>query len=141
MHGPAVCRRFRRHSSNRCDSGRQFANGYRLPHLLCRQPACGGVGHVHDFHHLPGRLDMTSRRAIYAAALLILVLAPGLLTAQSPAERFWPQWRGPFATGVSRTATPPVEWSETKNVRWKVPIPGRSSSTPVIWGDRIFLLT
>jgi hypothetical protein len=82
------------------------------------------------------------RRVMLAAALVILVLAPGgLLTAQQPADRFWPQWRGPFATGVSRTATPPVEWSETKNVRWKVPIPGRSSSTPVIWGDRIFLLT
>ena len=85
---------------------------------------------------------MTPRRALYAAALLIFVLTPGgLLTAQASADRFWPQWRGPFATGVSRTATPAVEWSETKNVRWKVPIPGRSSSTPVIWGDRIFLLT
>ena len=44
-------------------------------------------------------------------------------------------------TGVSRTATPPVEWSETKNIKWKVEIPGRGSSSPVVWGDRIFLLT
>ena len=76
------------------------------------------------------------------AALLVIWLVPaGSLNAQHAADRFWPQWRGPFATGVSRTATPPIEWSETKNVRWKVPIPGRSSSTPVVWGDRIFLLT
>jgi outer membrane protein assembly factor BamB len=57
------------------------------------------------------------------------------------AERFWPQWRGPYATGVSRTARPPVQWSETTNIRWKREIPGRGSSSPVVWGDRIFLVS
>src|SRR6186997_2955072 len=61
--------------------------------------------------------------------------------AQQNADRFWPQWRGPQMTGVSRTATPPSEWNETKNIRWKVEIPGRGSSTPVVWGDRLYLLT
>src|SRR5882672_3318955 len=76
-----------------------------------------------------------------AAALLAWWLTPAL-TAQSPAaDRFWPQWRGPYATGVSRSADPPLEWSETKNVRWKVEIPGRGSASPVVWGDRLFLLT
>src|SRR6187455_2318958 len=85
---------------------------------------------------------MNPRCALHAAALLGLVLsAGGLLTAQQSADRFWPQWRGPFATGVSRTATPPTEWSETKNVRWKVEIAGRGSSSPVIWGDRMFVLS
>jgi outer membrane protein assembly factor BamB len=51
----------------------------------------------------------------------------------------WPQWRGPLATGVAPHADPPVEWSETKNVRWKVALPGKGHSTPAIWGDRIFL--
>jgi outer membrane protein assembly factor BamB len=67
-------------------------------------------------------------------------------TRQSPegttaGHRFWPQWRGPFATGVSGSASPPAEWSETKNIRWKVEIPGRGSSSPVIWGDRMFVLS
>ena len=53
----------------------------------------------------------------------------------------WGQWRGPLATGVGPKADPPVEWSETKNVRWKVEVPGRGSGTPVVWGDRVFLLT
>jgi hypothetical protein len=57
------------------------------------------------------------------------------------ALQYWPEWRGPLMNGVAPKATPPVEWSETKNVRWKVPIPGKGSSTPVIWGDRIYLLT
>jgi outer membrane protein assembly factor BamB len=50
-------------------------------------------------------------------------------------------WRGPLGTGVAPTADPPIEWSETKNIKWKVEIPGRGSASPVIWGDRIFLLT
>jgi len=57
------------------------------------------------------------------------------------ASRNWHQWRGPHATGVSQTASPPLEWSETKNVRWKVEIPGRGSSSPVVWGDRLFVMT
>lgn len=57
------------------------------------------------------------------------------------ARRNWPQWRGPLATGVAPEADPPLEWSETKNVKWKVAIPGAASSTPVVWGDRVFVLT
>lgn len=78
--------------------------------------------------------------------VLTAVAAAGLL-ASSPAaqgtdaDRFWPQWRGPDMTGVSRHADPPVEWSETRNIRWKTEIPGRGSASPVIWGDRVFLLT
>ena len=62
--------------------------------------------------------------------------------AQSPdADRFWGQWRGPAATGVARFGDPPTEWSETRNIRWKVEIPGRGAASPIVWGDKIFLLT
>lgn len=53
----------------------------------------------------------------------------------------WPAWRGPDATGVSSTAKPPLEWGETKNIRWKVEIPGRGSASPIVWRDRVFVLT
>ncbi|NQT41460.1 MAG: PQQ-like beta-propeller repeat protein [Planctomycetes bacterium] len=53
----------------------------------------------------------------------------------------WHQWRGPEANGVSKTATPPIEWGEGKNIRWKVPIDGNGNSTPIIWGNKVFLLT
>jgi len=56
-------------------------------------------------------------------------------------DQFWPQWRGPRGTGVAPTADPPVEWSETKNLRWKIALPGKGHSTPVIWGNRIFVTT
>ena len=56
-------------------------------------------------------------------------------------EEHWPQWRGPLATGEAPTGDPPVRWSESEGVRWKVEIPGRGHSTPIVWGDRIFLTT
>src|SRR5688572_10308950 len=80
-------------------------------------------------------------RILIAAALAALVLSPALASEQSPADRHWGQWRGPHWTGVSKTANPPTEWGETKNVRWKVRVPGRGSATPVVWGDRLYLLT
>lgn len=52
----------------------------------------------------------------------------------------WWQWRGPLANGVSLEADPPVEWSETKNVRWKVPLPGRGHSSPIVSGDRVYIM-
>jgi outer membrane protein assembly factor BamB len=61
--------------------------------------------------------------------------------AGTDAQRYWPQWRGPLMTGVAPQAKPPTEWSETRNVRWKVEIPGKGSATPVVWGDRIYVLT
>jgi outer membrane protein assembly factor BamB len=88
---------------------------------------------------------MTHARAAAGAAIAGF-FALALLTSvpaaqQSDVERYWHQWRGPYATGVSRTANPPLEWSETTNIRWKVEIPGRGSASPVVWGDRLFLLT
>jgi outer membrane protein assembly factor BamB len=78
-----------------------------------------------------------------AASLTAFALFCMTTSAQtnSPAERFWGQWRGPASTGVSKTADPPLEWSETKNIRWKVEIPGRGSGSPVVWGDRVYLMT
>jgi outer membrane protein assembly factor BamB len=53
----------------------------------------------------------------------------------------WHQWRGPEATGVAPQADPPIRWDENTNVKWKVAIPGRGSSTPIVWGDQVFVLT
>jgi outer membrane protein assembly factor BamB len=53
----------------------------------------------------------------------------------------WHHWRGPEASGVSKTATPPITWGEGQNIRWKVAIDGNGSSTPIIWENKVFLLT
>src|SRR4029079_2271800 len=119
----------------------------------------------------PGKRGRAARRVLVRAAFFLIapiVLVVALRAASDPAtaarrsavdatgdlprqsatsaiaataERFWPQWRGPHATGVSKHANPPTEWSETKNIRWKVEIPCRGSSSPVIWGDRLYVLS
>jgi outer membrane protein assembly factor BamB len=55
------------------------------------------------------------------------------------AQDFWPQWRGPLGTGVAPNARPPVEWSDTEHIRWKTALPGKGHSTPIVWGERVFL--
>ncbi|MBI4326424.1 MAG: PQQ-binding-like beta-propeller repeat protein [Chloroflexi bacterium] len=57
------------------------------------------------------------------------------------ASHYWPQWRGPLGTGVAPHANPPVEWSESQNIRWKRELPGKGHSTPVVWGERVFVTT
>jgi outer membrane protein assembly factor BamB len=53
----------------------------------------------------------------------------------------WPQWRGPSSQGISEEKNLPTEWSGTKNIQWKTPIPGRGHSSPIVWDNRIFLTT
>ncbi len=69
-----------------------------------------------------------------------LVLASSVTAAVS-ADPNWSRWRGPRMNGVAPDADPPVEWSETENVVWKVRLPGHGSSTPILWGDRLYVLT
>ncbi len=79
------------------------------------------------------------QRTLWALCLLLLVSSK-LAVCDGPAEN-WHQWRGPLANGVSPTANPPTTWSEEKNVKWKVEIDGQGTSTPIVWNDRVFLLT
>ncbi len=65
-----------------------------------------------------------------------LLLSFALFTAQDD----WPQWRGLNNDGMAR-GDAPHEWNDTKNIAWRVAIPGRGNSSPVIWGDKIFLTT
>lgn len=53
----------------------------------------------------------------------------------------WPRFRGPEGTGVAANATFPDTWSATENVEWKTDIPGRGWSSPIVWGDKLFLTT
>jgi len=73
----------------------------------------------------------------YLFALGILVTMIIGLQAEETAN--WPQFRGPGARGVAKGKGLPTTWSTTENVKWCVPVPGRGWSSPVIWGDKVFL--
>ncbi len=97
----------------------------------------------------------------FAASLLFLVIATPTLPSPwaSPAglrpavallspralalaeDSNWPQWRGPGSNGVSTETGLPMYWTETENILWKTEIEGRSHSSPIVWGNRVFVTT
>ena len=82
-------------------------------------------------------------KMIATVILGLFVISAGLWAAEesNEAEKYWPAWRGPNATGVAPHADPPIEWSETVNIRWKLEIPGKGHSSPIVWGDTVFVTT
>jgi len=62
----------------------------------------------------------------------------GLIALSAHAQN-WPGWRGPTADGVTPEKNFPIKWSASDNIAWKTPIPGRGHSSPVVWGDRVFV--
>ena len=71
------------------------------------------------------------------------LLMVGLLVIPVAAQQNWPSFRGPSGSGIAEGFPAPVSWDMEKaeNIRWKTPIPGLGHSSPVIWGDRIFVTT
>src|SRR5262245_35006879 len=55
--------------------------------------------------------------------------------------KYWARWRGPSGQGLANGTGYPDTWSATQNVAWKVPVPGSGNSSPIVWGDRIFMTT
>src|SRR5688572_26949867 len=70
--------------------------------------------------------------------LLVLIFVVCAATLGSSTDN-WPHWRGPLHNGVSDETNVPLKWSTTANVHWKLALPGRSGSTPIVWSDRIFV--
>ena len=74
---------------------------------------------------------------------LMMTLVLGLLCGDFLAAENWPGWRGPRGDGTSIEKGVPTEWdgASGKNIRWKVPIPGKGHASPIIWKDRIFVVS
>lgn len=79
---------------------------------------------------------LTGRTWIAGYSLAVAILGAHGVFAEAAQ---WPAWRGADGSGVAAGGNPPTRWSETENVKWKTALPGDGQSTPVIWGDKIFL--
>ncbi len=83
---------------------------------------------------------MQFKVALLALSFFLANLPAAIAQQPTPAALGnWPQWRGPLLTGVAPQGNPPSEWSEDKNVKWKIDMPGESTGTPIVWGEQIFL--
>ena len=78
------------------------------------------------------------RDGISMRGVFMIWLFLGLVTAPIHAQH-WPQWRGSTANGVSESATAPTHWSDTEHILWQTELAGSGTSSPVVWGDRVFV--
>ena len=69
----------------------------------------------------------------------LISLAPLPASAFEKIQENWPAWRGPQANGVAPGGSYPTTWSETSHIRWKIELPGPGSSTPIVWGNQLFV--
>ena len=78
----------------------------------------------------------------YASALLPVAAFSVVFLGGEPAVdgQNWSRWRGPSSNGMA-VGKAPTHWSNTQNIKWKVDLPGKGYSSPVIWGDKLFLTT
>jgi outer membrane protein assembly factor BamB len=81
------------------------------------------------------------RVTAFAAGVCLLASASYSGEFDTDRPHNWHQWRGPDGNGAAPHANPPVAWSEQANIKWKVAIPGRGTASPIVWHDRIFVLT
>lgn len=84
---------------------------------------------------------MKRQVTLFSILLLALITFIAFNTTARSIGSNWPQWRGPEGQGISTDKNLPTEWSDTKNVLWKVELPGKGFSQPIIWGNKVFLTT
>jgi outer membrane protein assembly factor BamB len=79
--------------------------------------------------------ETNTRAGIPTGCVFLMLVA----TVVSASGANWPAWRGPEGSGVSPETNLPLHWSTNENVRWSVPLPAPGNSTPVVWGDKVFI--
>jgi outer membrane protein assembly factor BamB len=85
----------------------------------------------------PRRMNLLRSLLALAYMLACTVLVQG----GDPRLGNWPQWRGPLANGTAPQADPPLTWDAQTNIKWKAPLPGRGSATPIVWNEQVFIVT
>ncbi len=103
---------------------------------LCAAPVAGTLLALVAWQALPIHADTAPPTKLATATPPVSMVVPG-----GDAMKYWSRWRGPSGQGLVEGTGYPDTWSETDNVLWRVPVPGRGHSSPIVWGDRIFLTT
>lgn len=82
------------------------------------------------------------RTRVFTTIFSVFLVGMAALAADgASADGNWPNWRGPNANSVAEAGDPPVTWSESENIKWKIELPGKGHCTPIVWGDKMFLQT
>ena len=84
---------------------------------------------------------LTAAAGVACAVAALTAADVSMIEVEGEAAKYWTRWRGPSGQGIVRTGKYTDKWSATESVKWKVPVPGRGHSSPIVWGDYIFLTT
>jgi outer membrane protein assembly factor BamB len=90
--------------------------------------------------HSEGLMQSTRAQRLTLTVVAAILLLATIPAGTAPGDPYWPYWRGPAADGMA-VGDAPVTWSATENVRWKTDIPGLGNSSPIVWGDFVFVTT
>ena len=83
-----------------------------------------------------------NRLTTLAISIIVLATSTSVDVFGASGSDYWPSWRGQDCTGISEKGNPPLTWSETENIKWKVKLTGDgSNSSPIVWEDKIFFQT
>ena len=74
-------------------------------------------------------------------ARTVSIVALGIALSSPAWAENWPLWRGPRGDGTSPEKNIPTQWSPTQNIAWKTAIPGKGHASPIVWNDRVFVVT
>jgi len=112
------------------------ANGRLVSDRARRLALLAGVALAALAHAVAPRAQGAPQASRGAADPPVSMIVPG-----GDAMKYWPLWRGPSGQGLVDGTGYPSTWSDTKNIVWRVQVPGRGHSSPIVWADRIFLTT
>lgn len=87
------------------------------------------------------RLLPVTVAALALTAGLAAMNTATMIEVEGEGAKYWSRWRGPSGQGIVKSGKYTDKWSPTERVKWKSPVPGRGHSSPIVWGDRIFLTT
>jgi hypothetical protein len=87
-------------------------------------------------HRIARRMGIPGLRSSAILALVLMGMAPCTAAAAN-----WPSWRGPHGDGTVAAKNLPETWTAEQNIKWKRELPAWSASSPIIWGDRIFVIS
>jgi outer membrane protein assembly factor BamB len=82
-----------------------------------------------------------TRMTVLALTILAVTGIGRVSAGEGPVGDIWPHWRGPHADGTAPGADPPLKWDAATNIKWKAPLPGSGSATPIVWGNQVFVVT
>ena len=131
----------RRKTLSRLPTPNAFGIGYAIRNDMTIVRALAPIFVLLTSPHAIGIAAINPINPVSPVSPVSAVSAVNVVPVDREASAYWTRWRGPSGQGIVAGGAYPDTWSNTVNVKWKVDVPGRGHSSPIVWKDQIFLTT